>query len=110
MSPSQKIDLQLDSALVIRLLLAVFVFMTFANREMIVPGFIALAAVGVVLFHILVGQNISHKHIYIAAMSTWGSAAISCITYDAGLTCISMFVCLYIYELFVFKKWGLICA
>lgn len=110
MSPAQKIDLQLDSALIARLLLAVFGFTTFANREMIVPGLVALAAVGVVLFHILVGEHVSHRHIYLAAMSTWGSAVIACITYDAGLTCISMFLCLYIYELFVFKKWGLIRA
>lgn len=110
MSPAQKIDLQLDSALIARLLLAVFGFTTFANREMIVPGLVALAAVGVVLFHILVGKHVFHRHTYLAAMSTWGSAVIACITYDAGLTCISMFLCLYIYELFVFKKWGLIRA
>lgn len=110
MSADQKIDLQLDVALVTRLLLAVFGFTTFASAEMIVPGFIALAAVGVVLFHMLVGKYVVHHHIYIAAMSTWGSAIIACVTYDAGLTCVSMFLCLYIYELFVFKKWGLIHA
>lgn len=110
MSTDQKIDLQLDAALVIRLLLAVFGFTTFANAEMIVPGFVALAAVGVVLFHMLVGKYVVHRHIYIAAMSTWGSAVIASVTYDAGLTCVSMFLCLYIYELFVFKKWGLIRA
>lgn len=110
MSPTQKIDFHLDSALIARLLLAVFGFMTFANSEMIIPGFVALGAVGVVLFHMLVGKHVMHQHIYIAAMSTWGSAVIACITYDAGLMCASMFMCLYIYELFVFKKWGLIRA
>ena len=110
MSPTQKMDFKLDTALTIRLLIAVFAFTSFTNQRMIVPGFVALVAVGIVMFHLFVGASVTHKHIYIAAMTTWGSAAIAAMTYDYSVACVVMFMCLYIYELFAFRKWGFIHA
>jgi hypothetical protein len=110
MSEAQKIDIQLDIALTVRLVLALMGFMVFSQQVMIVPGFFALFAVACVLFHMLVGLHVEHKHIYLAAMCTWGSAVISTASHGQGMTLISLFTCLYLYELFTLKKWGWIHA
>ena len=109
MSDLQKIDIQLDIALTLRLVLALMGFMIFSQNSMVIPGFFALIAVGCVFFHMLVGAYIEHKHMYLAAMCMWASASITAaVAGEQTIWVASLFACLYVYELTVMKKWGFI--
>ena len=102
----ERLDTQLDTALAARLIIATFAFLAFSQRNMVIPGYVALAAVALTMFHIFVGGKVCRKHLYIAAMTTWGSAAICVAVNNQFAAYIALFVCLYIYELFVFIRWG----
>jgi hypothetical protein len=110
MSEAQKIDIQLDIALTLRLVLALMGFMAFSQNQMVVPGFFALGAVCFVVFHMLVDSYVEHKHMYLAAMCTWASATVATAAQGQAIWLTVLFVCLYVYEMFVLSKWGYINA
>jgi len=110
MSDLQKIDIQLDIALTLRLVLALMGFMAFSQNSMIIPGFFALLAVGCVLFHMLVGVYVEHKHMYLAAMCMWASASVATAVHGEAVWLTLLFACLYLYEMLVLNKWGYVNA
>ena len=106
MSDLQKIDIQLDIALTLRLVLALMGFMAFSENSMIVPGFFALIAVCCVVFHMLVGAYVEHRHMYLAAMCMWASASVATAVQGQSVSLVVLFACLYFHEMLVLNKWG----
>ena len=106
MSDLQKIDIQLDIALTLRLVLALMGFMAFSQNSMIIPGFFALIAVCCVIFHMLVGLYVEHKHMYLAAMCMWASASVATAVHGQAVWLTVLFACLYLHEMLVLNKWG----
>lgn len=110
MNEGHNLDRTLDLFLVVRLTFAAFGFLIFCQKEMLIPGYLALLAVCAIVFHIIAQKHVTHNHVYYAAMCTWASAVISVLSNSQNLLLITLFCLMYLNEFVVFRKWGCIYA